>query len=145
MIRRIVALSVLAVASQVSAADAVEDKSAKVTATIVVPAEVAAYDGLELELRLYEYDPFLADAGATLVEKVNAADRTHEAGKETQQTVVLGAKAKRRDDRRYYVTAFLLKDGKRLLMGEKDGKRGLGKVLESPKDNTIRLVARDLR
>ena len=50
--------------------------SAKVTGTVIAPKAVKDIAGLTLELRLYEYDPFLADAAADLV-ATEAVKRTY--------------------------------------------------------------------
>ena len=46
----------------------------------------------------------------------------------------------------YYLTCFVTDaNGKRYLMGEKDGKRGLCKVLTGGNPNKVYLILRDLR
>jgi len=46
----------------------------------------------------------------------------------------------------YYITCFVLDaNGKRQLMGEKDGKRGLCKVLTAGNPKKVTLILRDLR
>ena len=54
--------------------------SSQVNGTVIAPKAVKVFGGLTLELRLYEYDPFLADFGATLVAKKWIKDFVHQAG-----------------------------------------------------------------
>jgi len=120
--------------------------SAQVNGTVIAPKAVKDFGGLTLELRLYEYDPFLADVGATLVAKKRIKTFAHQAGKDSKFTFKLAETASKTPRRSYYVTCFMLDaKGNRRLMGEKDGKNGLCKVHEGPKGNRINLILRDLR
>jgi len=120
--------------------------SAQVNGTVIAPKAVKDFGGLTLELRLYEYDPFLADVGATLVAKKRIKTFAHQEGKESKLTFKLAETASKMPRRSYYVTCFMLDaKGNRKLMGEKDGKNGLCKVHEGPKGNRINLILRDLR
>lgn len=109
--------------------DEKKDDTTKVTGTVTVPKGVAAFDKRTLELRLYEYDPRLADAPATLVELVEKKDFKHAAGADTVEKFEIGAKGKLKADRKYYLTVFVLDGQTRTHIGERDGKAGLGKVL----------------
>ena len=102
--------------------------------------------GLMLELRLYEYDPFLADAAADLVGKLRVKNLAHKKGKETKTQFILAEDGSIQPRRSYYLTCFVIDaKGKRYLMGEKDGKRGLCKVLTGGNPNKVNLILRDLR
>ena len=119
--------------------------SAKVTGTVVAPKAVNDIAGLTLELRLYEYDPFLADAPADLVAKLRVK-MAHKNGKETKTKFTLAESASIMPRRSYYLTCFIIDaKSKRYLMGEKDGKRGLCKVLANGNPNKVNLILRDLR
>jgi hypothetical protein len=132
-------ITLLALAIQLSAAEA-----ATVTGTIVTPKTVKAYAGLELEIRLYEYHPFIADKPADLVAKLSLKGYAHQAGEETKPQFALAVKIK--PGMSYYLTCFALDaKGKRQLMGEKDGKRGLCKVLTGGNPQKVTLILRDLR
>lgn len=121
-------------------------ESAKVTGTLVTPKAVKAYEGLSLEIRLYEYDPFLADASADLVGKFFIKNYAHKAGTETKTQFIVGDAATIKPRRSYYLTCFVLDaKGKRKLMGEKDGKRGLCNVLTGGNPKKVTLILRDLR
>ena len=121
-------------------------ESAKVTGTIVTPKTVKAYSGLELEIRLYEYHPFIADKAADLVGKFNQKNYAHKTGAEAKTQFILGDASKIKQGMSYYITCFILDaKGKRILMGENNGKRGLCKVLTEGNPNKIALILRDLR
>ena len=127
-----------------SAVAAEKPDSAKVTGTVVTPKTVKDYSGLTLELRLYEYHPFIADKPAGLAAKLNFEEYTHKTGKETKTQFALAVKIK--PGMSYYITCFVIDaKGKRYLMGEKDGKRGLCKVLTGGNPNKVNLILRDLR
>ena len=127
-----------------SAVAAEKPDSAKVTGTVVTPKTVKDYSGLTLELRLYEYHPFIADKPAGLAAKLNFEEHTHKAGKEIKTQFALAVKIK--PGMSYYITCFVIDaKGKRYLMGEKDGKRGLCKVLTGGNPNKVNLILRDLR
>ena len=120
--------------------------SAKVTGTVIAPKAVKDIAGLTLELRLYEYDPMLAGGSATLVAKLRMNDVAHKKGKETKTKFTLAEGASIQPRRSYYLTCFVVDaKGKRYLMGEKDGKRGLCKVLANGNPNKVNLILRDLR
>ena len=114
--------------------------------TVIAPKAVKDITGLTLELRLYEYDPLLADAPADLVAKLRVKNLAHKEGKETKTKFTLAEGASIQPRRSYYLTCFVLDaNGKRYLMGEKDGKRGLCKVLANGNPNKVTLILRDLR
>jgi len=120
--------------------------SSKVTGTVVTAGSVKDYVGLALELRLYEYHPFIADKPADLVAKLNLKNYGHKAGKETKTQFTIGEDGKIKPGMSYYLTCFVIDaKGKRYLMGEKDAKRGLCKVLTGGNPKKVNLVLRDLR
>ena len=130
------------------AAPALKDKanSSKVTGTVVTARSVKNYAGLTLELRLYEYHPFIADKPADLVAKLNMKNYAHKADKETKTNFTIGEDSKVKPGMSYYLTCFVIDaKGKRYLMGEKDAKRGLCKVLTGGNPKKVNLVLRDLR
>ena len=121
-----------------------EPASTKVTGTVLTPKGVKDYSRLTLEVRLYEYHPFIADKPADLVAELNHANYTHKAGKETKTQFAMRVKVK--PGMSYYITCFVIDaKGKRYLIGEKDGKRGLCKVLTEGNPNKVNLILRDLR
>jgi hypothetical protein len=129
-----------------TAAAADKPGTAKVTGTVVTPKAVNNISGFTLELRLYEYDPFLADVSADLVAKLRVKNLAHKKGKETKTAFTLTESSNIKPRRSYYITCFVIDaKGKRHLMGEKDGKRGLCKVLTGGNPNKVNLILRDLR
>ena len=133
-------VSVMSVATQAD-----EKATSKVAITMVIPETVASIPGNTLEIRLYKYDPRIAGKPADLVEKIERKKVAHTKGKATTTKLVIGAKAALDARKNYYVTLFLLKDGKRTHIGEKDGKRGLCKVLTGGNPNKVKMVVRSVR
>ena len=131
----------LAVTAITTADDKKPDTSTKVTGTVVVPKDLASFDGRVLELRLYAYDPRGAGKPADLVEKVEVKDFTHVTGKETKKEFTIGAKGELKENAKYYVTAFVLKGEDRTHLGQADHvKQPLNKVITdgNPRAITIR-------
>ena len=129
-----------------SAVAAEKPDSAKVTGTVVTPKTVKDYAAFTLEVRLYEYHPFIADKPADLVAKLNLKNYGHKAGKETKTQFTIGEDGKIKPGMSYYLTCFVLDaKGKRYLMGEKDAKHGLCKVLTGGTPKKVNLVLRALR
>jgi len=119
---------------------------AALTVTMVIPPHVPSFAGRTLELQLWEYDPWLADASAKNVGKVIDPNFFHTAGKETRKEFAFGPKpAEVKERMGYYVTLFVLDAGKRTHMGEHDGKRGISKVLTKGAPNRIQMIVFDLR
>lgn len=136
------ALCALALAVCARADDKKEEPSTKVTGTLIVPKDVASFEGRVIDLRLYSIDKRIADKGADLIEKLEIKDVTHETGKETKREFVLGAKGGPLvANNRYYVTAFVLKGEARTHIGQADHvKEPFNKVLTdgNPDKVTIR-------
>ncbi|MBM3992616.1 MAG: hypothetical protein FJ303_00440 [Planctomycetes bacterium] len=135
------AVSLLAISSPTLAQDA-----AKVEVVVHVPSKVDSFKDRQLEIRLYEFDPRIADKGATLLDKHLDKSFTHDAGKDRLVVVTLGAKAKVDPKMRYYITVFVLDAaGKRTHIGEKDGKAGLCLVLTDRNPSKVTMIARPVR
>lgn len=135
-------LTALAVALTTRADDKKDEPATKVSGTLIVPKEVASFEGRVVELRLYSIDKRLADKAADLIEKLEIKDVTHEIGKETKKEFVIGAKGGPVvANNRYYVTAFVLKGEARTHIGQADHvKEPFNKVLTdgNPDKVTIR-------
>ena len=124
----------------VPASFAEEKPTSKVEGTFNFPKDVASFNGRLLEIRLYKYDPRLADKPADLVEKIELKDFKHVNGTETKKAFVIGAKAELETDRNYYLTFFVLDGNKRTHMGKcEHDKNGIGKVLTN--GNPAKVVA----
>lgn len=136
------ALAALALAVCACADDKKDEPTTKVTGTLIVPKDVATFEGRVIELRLYSIDKRIADKGADLIEKIEIKDVTHETGKETKKEFVIGAKGGPLvPNNRYYVTAFVLKGENRTHIGQADHvKEPFNKVLTdgNPDKVTIR-------
>jgi hypothetical protein len=129
-----------------SAAVSQEKASTKVQGTLVVPKDLASFAGRLLEIRLYKYDPRLADRAADLVEKVEIKDFAHTEGTETKKTFVIGAKGEIEPKRAYYVTLFVLDGNKRTHIGDADhAKKNLCRVLTDGQPNQITMVIRSVK
>lgn len=116
-----------------------------VQGVLVIPKTVGSFEGHTLEIKLWEYDPFLADASAKLVDEFSVKDYGHTQAKATETIFSVGSKLEPRQNRRYYITVFVLKDGNRTHIGEIDGKNGLGKVLADGKQSKVKVIARPVR
>lgn len=120
-------------------------KASAVSGGIVVPATVPAFADQRLEIKLFEFDPRLADVSATLIDEYEAADFGHEGEEKTKHAFGVGTDFEPRDNRSYYITVFVTKDGKRTHIGERDGKPGLCKVLTDGNPSEVTLVLRPVR
>jgi hypothetical protein len=132
----------LCVVTTVRAADPVPSK---VTGEVLLPAELASFEKLRLELTLWEYDPRLADASATCFDEVVVKDYAHTKGKDARTAFTLGEKVnggQTNAGKAYYLTVFVTQEGKRTHVGEKDGKPGLCMVLTEGSPNAVRLTLR---
>jgi hypothetical protein len=138
----------LAMALLVMASAQAEDRkdSTKVEGVFVIPRDVASFEGRLVEVRLYEYDPLLADAAANLVEKVEFKDFSHTTGKETKKAFVIGDKGTINPKRSYYVTFFVLEGDKRTHIGKcEHDKEGIGKVLTGGQPSKITIEVREIK
>lgn len=86
--------------------------NAGVAGEFLIAAQDKSIAGVTLLVRLYEFDPRLADAPATLVDKLELANVGHTTGKDTTVKFALGAKVAVKADRRYYVTVHGYSEGK---------------------------------
>ena len=139
-------LPILAIAASAPCVIADEPAdSSKLTATVIIPKDVASFEGLKLRLMLFEYDPFLADAAADKFDEVEVKDFAHAQGTETKKEFVLGEKingGKVRPRRKYYlVTDIVDADGKRTHYGDCAHRKGLCSVLTdgAPKKVEVKL------
>ena len=146
MDRRLALTTMLFTAANLLADEKKDDANTKVTGTVTVPKAVESFDKRVLELRLYEYDPRIADKGADLVELVEKKDFAHKKGTDTVEKFVIGAKGKLRADRRYYLTVFVLDGNTRTHIGELDhAMKGLGKVLTDGQPRDVKATVRPVR
>ncbi len=119
-------------------------RKAALTGTVVVPADLASFDGQTLEVKLWQYDPLLADVSADLFDELTVKDYSHKTGTVTNTKFELGKPNTVREDRAYYLTVFVTDNGKRTHMGEKDGKRGLCNVLTRGNPPSVEMIVRGI-
>lgn len=120
--------------------------STKVTGTLVVPAGVPSFRNLTVEIKLFRYDPRLADVSADLVDAGYLKDYQHQQGKETRTAFAIGTKPGAKTDakKRYYVTLFITKDGRRTHMGQCAHRKGLCLVLTQGHPREITMTVKSL-
>jgi hypothetical protein len=138
---RIAIAALLLAGNAAPADDKKDDTTTKVTGKVIIPKDVGTFSKLKLELRLYAYDPRIADKAADLVDTFEVKDFSHEAGKETAKEFTIGAKGELKPDTKYYVTAFVLDGDKRTHMGQADHvKEPFNKVITdgNPREITVR-------
>jgi RNA polymerase sigma factor (sigma-70 family) len=120
-------------------------ETTRVEGTVVIPKEVASFEGRVLEIRLYKHDPRIADKGADLVEKIEAKDFAHTQGKETKKEFVIGAKNDLEPKLGYYVTLFVLEKDQRTHLGESAPGKGPCMVLTQGNPNKVSLTVREVK
>ena len=122
-----------------------KDKTTRVKGVFVVPKEQPTFEKLTLEIRLYEYDPKVADKRADLVDKVEVKDFDHEMGKETVKDFEIGGKGMIKEGRGYYLLLYV-KDGEtNVSRGDLEHDKGLGKVLTDGHPREVKAVARQIK
>ena len=82
------------------------------TGSVKVDAKEKSFENVTAWVRLWEYDPRLADASADLFGDVKLVKLKHKSGKATTIEFEVGEKGKINPQRQYNVTIFLYKDGK---------------------------------
>ncbi len=120
--------------------------SARVIVRVAIPKTIATFDGETMIIRLFEYDPYLADVSATLVERADKPELSHQSGTADQMTVVVGSDHRLNPKRSYYVTCFIENQDKRTHMGEEKPRGEPAKVLtDEEKQRVVSLVVRALK
>lgn len=141
--RRLLSLSLIVFASNAFAAD---NESTKVTGTATVPKSVASFEKLTLEVRLYAYDPRIADKPADLVDKLEIKNFKHAMGTDTVEKIELGAKGKLDPNLGYYITTFVLDGKERAFIGDiQHAPDGFAKVLTGGQPREITATVRSLK
>ncbi|KPK50543.1 MAG: hypothetical protein AMK72_01970 [Planctomycetes bacterium SM23_25] len=122
-----------------------EPAAGTVTGAFIISDGIPSFEGYVLEIKLWQYNPLVADVSATLVGEHVVKGYRHTKGTETKTAFTLRPKDGVKNGMNYYVTAFVLDGGKRTHMGQRDGRPGLCKVLAQGQPTTVQLIARDLR
>ena len=85
--------------------------ASRVEVSVVLPADLTGFHGGALVVTLYEYDPRLADAGATPQEQVVVRHLSHQEGVEQTLRFTIGdALQNPRPDRKYYLACRIYED-----------------------------------
>lgn len=118
-----------------------DDPTTKVTGTFTIPKEQASFEKLTLVIELFEYDPKVADQRAESVEKLEVKDFKHEMGKETVQKFEVGAKGMIKEGKGYYLTIYVMDGDSRVVRGDLEHDKGLGKVLTNGQPREVKATA----
>ena len=137
-------LGVLLVLSETNAKPPKVPK-AHVSGKVLIPKKLESFENLTLEIRLYKFNPLIADKGADLVEKKQWMKLNHKKGSQSAIDFDLGQKATLDTRMHYYLTIFLLDGNNRTHIGEIDGKRGLNKVINNGKSKNVKIILRAVR
>lgn len=79
---------------------------------VAIKESEASFENAGVWIRLWEYDPRLADASAELFDSVKIEKVAHETGRASSIEFQLGDKSKLNKMREYYVTVFVYRDAK---------------------------------
>lgn len=121
------------------------DEGGLVHGTITIPAASTIEPGEKIELKLFEFDPLLADVSAKLVDEKMVDEIPHETGKDTEIPFAIGGDYEVQKGRRYYITVFVLQGETRTHIGEIDSKRGLNVVLQNGDRSPVQVIMRQLK
>lgn len=127
-----------------SAAVSAPPRPSAVSIIVQAPAGLASIVGQRLDARLYRFDPRLADAPATLVDSITVPF-AHRTGAATNTELTLSSHNGTAPGMGYYVTVFVLADGKRTHIGERNGEPGLMRVLDDGHPNDLHVILRPVR
>ncbi|PQO25097.1 hypothetical protein C5Y96_26715 [Blastopirellula marina] len=116
-----------------------------VQGTITIPDSTTVEQGETIEVKLFEFDPLLADAPAKLIDEKILTEIQHETGPSTEIPFALGSDLEVQKDCRYYITVFVLQGSDRTHIGEIEGKRGLNVVLQNGDRSPVNLILRPLK
>ena len=123
-------------AASIAADDPKADATTKVTGVFTIAAGDESIEGVSLTIQLWEYDPLLADVGATLIEKIEIKNVKHTKGETSKIEFTIGQKGSIKERRNYYVTARGYLDGKYVYYG-KPSHDDIGRVITEGKPRKI--------
>jgi hypothetical protein len=127
------------------AAEENKEPSAELKVKIIVPKTVASFKGRTLEVRLFKYDPLIADKAADQVDLYEEKNFSHTQGSDTIKEFRLGEKAKLEERRSYYVTLYIVDGKERTHIGECEHAKGFAKVLTNGQPKAIQATFRELK
>jgi hypothetical protein len=111
-----------------------------VQGVLIAGEKLPSFADQKLEIQLWEADPKIADAKSRLVEAFTLDKISHKQGKADEIPFTVGGKLDPAADKRYYLTAFVLKDGQRTHLGEATEKAGPTYVLTDSKPAKVKLT-----
>ncbi|MFQ3650286.1 MAG: hypothetical protein SNJ75_08140 [Gemmataceae bacterium] len=129
----------------VLSADDKKEPTAELKVKIVVPKTAHSFKGRTLEVRLFKYDPLIADKAADQVDIYEEKNFAHSQGTDTVKEFSLGGKAKLDERRSYYVTLYILDGKDRTHIGECEHAKGFAKVLTNGQPNAVKAIFRELK
>lgn len=113
-----------------------------VQGALAIPAKLPSFADQKLEIQLWEADPKIADVKARQVEAFTLDKISHKEGKADEIPFTVGGKLDPIAEKRYYLTAFVLKDGQRTHIAEATEKAGPTYVLTDGKPASVKLTLR---
>jgi len=114
--------------------------------TIKTANSDTSFDNDTLAVKLYRYDPMLADAPATLIDQYTKHLTTTNSKKQLNIQLTLNANSEPNTKQKYYLTAIITnKNGTRIYYGYKNGQEGLAKVFQSTSDNKITMILKPIQ
>ncbi|MEW4455752.1 hypothetical protein AB1L30_24000 [Bremerella sp. JC817] len=112
---------------------------------IVIGKDLPGFERQALEIKLFEYDPLLADVSADLIDEVVIDDFSHAAGKEKSVPFGLGKDFQPRKDREYYITVFVVAGANRTHVGELSRESRINKVRPGKGSGEVVVTLRQVR
>ena len=89
-----------------------EQENVAISGALTINADEESFANATAWVRVWEYDPFLADAAAKQFAESRISDIEHETGKATQIPFSIGGADQINAGKKYYVTVFVYRDGK---------------------------------
>ena len=92
--------------------DIAEQNDFAISGELTINADEESFDGATAWVRVWEYDPRLADAAAQQFAESKVENIEHQNGTATDIPFSLGNAENINTDRKYYITVFIYRDGK---------------------------------
>jgi len=105
-----------------------------------------SFDDETLTVKLYRYDPRLADTPATLIDQYTKGLTKADNNRQLNIQTTLSTKAQPSTNQKYYITAIITnKSNTRTYYGHKEGQKGLAKVFQSASDNRVTMILESIQ
>lgn len=92
--------------------DMTDQTNLAISGKLTIRSEEESFARATAWIRVWEYDPFLADAAAKQFGEARVADINHDNGTETEIPFSIGDAENISPERKYYITVFIYRDGK---------------------------------